>query len=136
MTAKLVIPRQAAQRDIDQAIAHYAAEAGEPVALAFIDALERAFRRIAQHPAVGSPRCAFELRLQGLRAWPLRRSPYRVFYVEREDHLDVWRMLHAQRDIPAWMQEPARADAPQPQALRARPAVAWVAGVAASHRSC
>jgi plasmid stabilization system protein ParE len=47
--AKLVIPREAAQRDIDQAIAHYAAEAGEPVALAFIDALERTFRRIARH---------------------------------------------------------------------------------------
>lgn len=106
MTAKPVIPREAAQRDIDQAIADYAAEAGEPVALAFIDALERAFRRIAQHPAVGSPRYAFELRLERLRAWPLRRYPYLVFYVEREDHLDVWRVLHAQRDIPAWMHEP------------------------------
>ena len=74
--------------------------------MAFIDALEQAFRRIAQHPAVGSPRYAFELRLEGLRAWPLRRYPYLVFYVEREDHLDVWRVLHAQRDIPAWMQEP------------------------------
>jgi toxin ParE1/3/4 len=106
VTAKQVIPREAAQRDIDQAIAHYAAEAGEPVAVAFIDALERAFRRIAQHPAVGSPRYAFELRLDGLRAWPLRRYPYLVFYVEREDHLDVWRVLHTQRDIPAWMQDP------------------------------
>lgn len=108
MTAKPVIPREAAQRDIDQAVAHYAAEAGEPVALAFIDALEQAFRRIAQHPAVGSPRYAFELRLEGLRAWPLRRYPYLVFYVEQEDHVDVWRVLHAQRDIPAWMQEPER----------------------------
>ncbi len=106
MTAKPVIPRQAAQRDIDEAITHYAVEAGESVALTFIDALERAFRRIGQHPAVGSPRYAFELRLEGLRASPLRRYPYLVFYVEREDHLDVWRVLHAQRDIPAWMQEP------------------------------
>jgi toxin ParE1/3/4 len=29
-----------------------------------------------------------------------------VFYVERPDHIDVWRVLHGQRDIPAWMQEP------------------------------
>ena len=106
MTAKPVIPREAAQRDIDQAIAHYAAEAGEPVALAFIDALERAFRRIAQHPAAGSPRHAFELRLEGLCAWPLRKYPHLVLYLEREDHLDVWRVLHAQRDIPRWMQDP------------------------------
>ena len=40
------------------------------------------------------------------RRWPLRRYPYLVFYVEREDHLDVWRVLHAQRGIPGWMQEP------------------------------
>ena len=100
MTAKRVIPREAAQRDIDQAIAHYAAEAGEPVALAFIDALERAFRRIAQHPAVGWPRYAFELRLEGLRAWPLRRYPYLVFYVVGDEAVDVWRILHTRRDIP------------------------------------
>jgi toxin ParE1/3/4 len=31
-----------------------------------------------------------------------------VFYVEREDHIDVWRVLHAQRNIPARMQEPER----------------------------
>ena len=61
---------------------------------------------LAQHPTIGSPRYAFELRLEGLRAWPLRKYPYLVFYVEREDHLDVWRVLHAQRDIPAWVQEP------------------------------
>jgi toxin ParE1/3/4 len=29
-----------------------------------------------------------------------------VFYVERPDHTDVWRVLDGQRDIPAWMQEP------------------------------
>ena len=29
-----------------------------------------------------------------------------VFYVERPEHIDVWRVLHGQRDIPAWMQDP------------------------------
>jgi toxin ParE1/3/4 len=29
-----------------------------------------------------------------------------VFYIERDDHIDVWRVLHAQRDIPALMREP------------------------------
>lgn len=23
--------------------------------------------------------------------------------VERDDHIDIWRVLHSQRDIPAWM---------------------------------
>ena len=34
------------------------------------------------------------------------RYPYLVFYVERSDHVDVWRVLQGQRDIPAWMQDP------------------------------
>ena len=25
---------------------------------------------------------------------------------ERDDHIDIWRILHARRDIPAWMNEP------------------------------
>lgn len=29
-----------------------------------------------------------------------------VFYIEHPDHIDVWRVLHGQRDILAWMQEP------------------------------
>jgi toxin ParE1/3/4 len=28
-----------------------------------------------------------------------------IFYVEKDDHVDVWRVLHGQRDIPASMRE-------------------------------
>jgi toxin ParE1/3/4 len=105
VSAKAVIPRRAAQDDIRQAVDHYAAAAGAAVALAFVEALRQAFGRIARHPGMGSPRHAVELRLDGLRSWPLRRFPHLVFYVERDDHIDVWRVLHAQRDIPAWMRE-------------------------------
>jgi toxin ParE1/3/4 len=103
---KPVILRERARRDIDEAVDHYLAEAGERVALGFIDALERAFRHIARHPATGSPRYGHELDLPGLRSWPLKRYPYLIFYVERDDHVDVWRVLHGQRDIPAWMHAP------------------------------
>ena len=37
---------------------------------------------------------------------PQKRYPHLVFYVERDDHIDVWRVLHSQRDLPAWMREP------------------------------
>ena len=106
MSVKPVIPRALANRDIDQAIDHYLDEGGERVGLGFIDALEKAYRHIARHPASGSPRYAQELDLPGLRAWPLKRYPYLVFYVERDDHIDVWRVLHSQRDLPTWMGEP------------------------------
>ena len=106
MSVKPIIPRALANRDVDQAIDHYLDEGGERVGLGFIDALEKAYRHIARHPALGSPRYAQELDLPGLRAWPLKRHPYLVFYVERDDHIDVWRVLHSQRDLPAWMHEP------------------------------
>lgn len=106
MSVKPVVPRALASRDVDQAIDHYLDEGGERVGLGFIDALEKAYRHIARHPASGAPRYAQELDLPGLRAWPLKRYPYLVFYVERDDHIDVWRVFHSQRDLPAWMREP------------------------------
>lgn len=105
MTTKPVVPREQAQRDVEDAVAHYLAEDAEAAALGFIDALEKAYRHIGVHPATGSPRYAYELNLPGLRSWPLTRYPYLVFYVEYPDRVDVWRVLHGLRDIPAWMQE-------------------------------
>lgn len=81
-------------------------ENAEPAALGFIDALEKAYSHIGRHPATGSPRGAHELNLPSLRSWLLTRSPYLVFHVEHPDHIDVWRVLHGQRDIPECLQEP------------------------------
>ena len=106
MKNKHIIPREQANRDVDDAVAYYLNEAAESVALGFIDALEQAYAHIARHPGRGSPRSAHELNLPGLRTWSLTRYPYLVFYLERPDRIDVWRVLHSQRDIPAWMQEP------------------------------
>lgn len=101
-------PREQAARDVDEAVAYCLNEANGAVALGFIDALEQAYPHIGRHPATGSPRYAHELNLSGLRAWPLTRYLSLVFNVEHPDHIDVWRVLHGQRDIPAWMQEPDR----------------------------
>lgn len=106
MKAKAVVPREQAHRDVDEIIAYCLGEEAAQAASGFIDALEKAYAHIGRHPATGSPRCAHELNLSGLRVWPLTRYPYLVFCVEHPDHIDVWRVLHGQRDIPAWMQEP------------------------------
>lgn len=103
MKAKPVIPRELANRDVDDALAHYVNEAPVDVALGFIDALEHAYALIGQQPGIGSPRWGHELGLPGLRAWPLTRYPYLVFYVEVADHVAVWRVLQAQRDVPTDM---------------------------------
>lgn len=106
MKRKPIVPREQANRDVDDVVAYYLREATGAVALGFIDALEQGYAHISRYPTTGSPRYAHELNLPGLRAWPLTRYPHFVFYVERPDHIDVWRVLHGQRDIPGWMQEP------------------------------
>jgi toxin ParE1/3/4 len=102
---KAVIPRELANADVQAAVDHYLSEAGTDVALGFVDALETAFLHLARQPASGSPRYAHQLGLADLRFWPLGKFPYLVFYVERDDHIDVWRVLHDRREVPAWMDE-------------------------------
>ncbi|MYA63875.1 MAG: type II toxin-antitoxin system RelE/ParE family toxin [Gemmatimonadetes bacterium] len=108
MTATQVILRAAARQDVDDAVAHYAEKAGTDVALGFIDALEGALRHIALNPASGSPRYGHELNLEGLRSWAFKSHPQIVFYMEGSGRIDVWRVLHGQRDIPAWLSERER----------------------------
>jgi toxin ParE1/3/4 len=103
--AKAIVPREFANRDVDEAVEHYLKEGGESVAIGFIDALERAYQQIGRHPEAGSPRYAHELNLPDLRFLALGRYPHLIFYVERSDYIDVWRVLHGKRDIPAWLQE-------------------------------
>lgn len=105
MREKPVIPRQQANRDIDETLAYYLSEGSESAALGFIDTLEQAYAHIARRPASGAGHYAHELNLPGLRFWPLKRYPYLIFYVEHDSHIDVWRVLHEKRDIPAWLQE-------------------------------
>jgi len=104
--AKPVVPRALANQDAEDTVAYCLGEDAASAALGFVDALEQAFTHIGQHPATGSSRYAHALNLPGLRSWPLSRFPYLVFYVEHTDHIDVWRVLHSARDVPAWMQVP------------------------------
>ena len=103
---KVVRLREVARRDVEGAVDYYAGEGGEVLALRFVAVLQRALDLIARRPAAGSPRFGYELQLPGLRTHSLRDFPYLVFYVERDDYVDVWRVLHGSRDVPAWLVDP------------------------------
>jgi toxin ParE1/3/4 len=105
VTLKRVVPREQAKQDVNEAIDHCLQEDAEQAALRLVDDLEKAYSHLSRQSASGSPRYAHELGLPGLRFWPLTRFPYLVFYFEHGDVVDVWRVLHAKRDIPAWMSE-------------------------------
>jgi toxin ParE1/3/4 len=40
-----------------------------------------------------------------LRSRAIARFPFLIVYMVQDDHIDVWRVLHAQRDIAAWLNE-------------------------------
>ena len=104
--AKPVRLRALAAPDLDGAREYYRHESGEQIALEFIDAVEHGIQRISRRPQVGSLRFAYELAIPDLRAWPLRRFPYVVFYVIADDQIDVWRILHDRRDVPTALKPP------------------------------
>jgi toxin ParE1/3/4 len=106
VSGKPVLLRDLARRDVEAAVDYYVRIAGPDVALSFIDALQSAYRAVGDRPALGSPRYAQELVLPGLRSLAVKGFPYLVFYIERDDHVDIWRVLHGRRDIPSRMQEP------------------------------
>jgi toxin ParE1/3/4 len=106
VSSKPVVPRTLASRDVEDAIGYYLKEDAQQAALAFVDALEDAYVLLGQHPAIGASWYAAELQIPGLRSWALPGFPYVIFYVEQEDRIGVWRVLHGRRDIPALVEEP------------------------------
>lgn len=95
--------RAAAQRDVEQAVAAYRDEASLEVSLDFVGSLEAAVQSLCTHPFIGSLRYAFELDIPELRSWPLQRFPYVIFYRADDGMIDIWRVLHARRDLPAFL---------------------------------
>ena len=85
------------------AIAYYLKEHAGQAALGFVKALEDAYAFLSRHPEAGASRYAYELDIPELAVAPV---PYLIFYMEQADHIDVWRVLHGRRDVPALMREP------------------------------
>ena len=106
MAAKPVQFRDLATFDLESASNCYVAEADVATAIRFVDAVEAAAQRIGRNPRLGSPRFAYELSVPDLRVMSVGKFPYLLFYVEHENSVDAWRLLHASRDIPASLQEP------------------------------
>jgi toxin ParE1/3/4 len=95
--------RAAAERDVEDAVVYYRDEVGPQTALDFLDSLEAAITHLRDYPLTGSLRFAFELEIPNLRSWTLPRFPHLLFYVPDDNGIDIWRVLHARRDIPTFV---------------------------------
>lgn len=97
---KRAIQRALAQQDITTAFDHYLSVASPAIATGFVGELDAPLQHIERLPSSGSLRYAESLDVEGLRFIVVNRFPYLVFYFERDDHLDVVRVLHQHQDIP------------------------------------
>lgn len=108
MADKPIRLRTLASADLEDAAIYYRDNADEQTALGFLDEVQAAVKLISSGPGIGTLRYSYDLDIPGLRAFPIRRFDHAVFYVEDDDVVDVWRILHTRRDIPATFEPPER----------------------------
>jgi toxin ParE1/3/4 len=104
MTRRIII-RPRASVDIDEQFAYIAANNFD-AALRFFDAARQTFSQLAQMPGLGSLYNIENPRLVGLRRWAVRGfDKHLIFYVERDEYIEIVRLLHAARDLPEVLAE-------------------------------
>ncbi len=92
-----------ADRDADHAVAYRIESEALAAAHQLLLGLEAAFAGLGQPPKAGSP--GYGHVLPGLRFWILRLHPYLICPVKRPRFIDVLRVLHLARDLPAALRQ-------------------------------
>lgn len=98
---KPVLVSVEAETDISAAASYYAEHAGLAVAHRFLDALETALPDIGKAPGTGSTRLREIVPSEKARTRDIARFPYVIIYDDLPDGVNVLRILHMSRDIPA-----------------------------------
>lgn len=97
-----------AERDLIDATHWYIGRGGVALGAKAFDAARGALEPIERMPGLGSPRLGNECDLPGLRQWGVGGFPMSWFYFERDDHLDVVRLLGERQDIATILAHDAR----------------------------
>jgi len=95
---KPAILRPQAKTDRQNEVRYYRKEAGVKVAVRLVEATGTALDQIELQPGIGSPTLGKELGIPDLRSWRVTGFPLLWFYFERDDHLDVVRLLGERQD--------------------------------------
>jgi toxin ParE1/3/4 len=104
MTKRIVITPKASA-DIDGHF-EYLAQYNLEAALNFFDAARQTFAQLARNPSIGSPYIAKNPIFQGLRRWTVKSFRNQlIFYFDRDDYIEIIRVLNAARDIEAMFQQ-------------------------------
>ncbi len=92
--------RPAARFDVLEAAATIAKDNVE-AALRFADAVRETEELLAAAPGIGTPRDFAWPELAGMRSHSVKDfRKYIIFYIPREDGIEIVRVLHGARDLP------------------------------------
>ena len=98
--------RPRAEADLTDQFVYYLTTGGAELAERFLTAVEAAAERLLETPGIGVKRSFRHPSLQGLRMHPVRGfERHLVFYRERDDGIEIVRVLHGARDISSVMDE-------------------------------
>lgn len=97
--------RASARQDIDEAGATYLSEYKAGIETSFFSALENTIVLLRQKAFAGSTCMAQDAAQHSPRCWPLKGFPYIVFYTIGLRGIQVTRVLHTPRDIPATLRD-------------------------------
>jgi toxin ParE1/3/4 len=98
--------RPQAEADLTDQCIYDLAAGGAELAERFLTAVEAATQRLLETPGIGVKRSFRHPSLQGLRMHPVRGfERHLFFYHERDDGIEIVRVLHGARDIPSAMDE-------------------------------
>ncbi|MDE2371782.1 MAG: type II toxin-antitoxin system RelE/ParE family toxin [Burkholderiales bacterium] len=98
---KPAVLRPQALRDQQGEVRYYRQEGGTRVAVKLAKATDAALDKLEYEPGMGSPVLGKRLGIPGLRTWRVAKFPLLWCYFEREDHLDVVRLLGERQDVAA-----------------------------------
>jgi len=96
---KPAVLRPQALRDQQGEVRYYRKEGGTRLALKVAKATNEALDQVELEPGIGSPTLGKLLGIPGLRIWRVGKIPLLWCYFERDDHLDVVRLLGERQDI-------------------------------------
>ncbi len=77
-------------------------KAGEGTATRLVSALETALIQLSREPGIGSPAIGQAIDVDGLRSWRLNGFPLSLWYFERQNYVEVVRLV-GQRMEALWI---------------------------------
>lgn len=96
---KPALLRPLAKDDRRAEVRYYREKAGQAVAIRLVTQMRLALGQIELNAGIGSPRLGQIAEVTELRAWRVTGFPLVWLYFERQDQLDVIRLLGERQDI-------------------------------------